>query len=192
MSPPSPSIADRVDTSVRKLQLLSKLLNAGLDELTPCTGPRSVDSDDLSALGDILRELAEVLDPIADAPESIRAWVPPPTRFERAEQIDPQTAAEIVADIDAIDADRPAVEVKPKRTLNIGERDAVDAAKTRLRGCIRLLDDLVERTDFASPDAVDGYDVIIDNMRDAVETLDCVFETADARDAKESRGRPAE
>lgn len=72
--------------------------------------------------------------------------------------------------------------------LTLDQRDQIDTAKARLRGCVRLMTRLTEDEDFNGEVDGDAMSVVIEDMREAVDALDATFAIAD-RNASESRRR---
>jgi hypothetical protein len=70
--------------------------------------------------------------------------------------------------------------------LTIDERAFVDAAKGRLRGCVRLLDVLQQETDFSNPEEIDAFGVLVDSLLKISEDLDRVFAVVDRRQGTEA------
>ncbi len=69
--------------------------------------------------------------------------------------------------------------------LTLGDRDVIDGAKARLRGCVTLLARLTEHDEFDADDPENRkvIGVLIDDLSAAVTALDETFEAADARNA---------
>lgn len=65
--------------------------------------------------------------------------------------------------------------------FTIDERDAIDRARTRLRGYITLLDSVVSDDMHDEPDVTEALDVLITDMRAAINAIDETFQAADER-----------
>lgn len=76
-------------------------------------------------------------------------------------------------------AGAPSAEAQVSLTLD--QRDAVDLAKSRLRGCVTLLFRAVDHHNFQTHDTEDHEAIgcLIDDMRAAIETIDDTFKAAD-------------
>ncbi|MEP7308213.1 MAG: hypothetical protein ABJA98_22135 [Acidobacteriota bacterium] len=77
------------------------------------------------------------------------------------------------------------IPVAPAGGLTTEERDAINLAKSRLRGCVALLALVDEHPDDESMvdgEPINAMGVLIDDMRDAVNVLYDTFEGADARE----------
>jgi hypothetical protein len=61
--------------------------------------------------------------------------------------------------------------------LTIAERDAIDGAKSRLRGYLALMASFIE-AEFAN-DGCEALEVLHESMVDAVRTIDTTFAAAD-------------
>jgi hypothetical protein len=79
--------------------------------------------------------------------------------------------------------DSKKCETKPLVHLNAEEVDDVYRARTRLRGCVRLLSDLYAREDEADSYTDEGvmgraaaFDVLIENLHEVSNSLDHVFD----------------
>lgn len=87
------------------------------------------------------------------------------------------------------------MKVIPKGAFfTVDERDAINHARARLRGCITILSQLLEgddawpldadtscRIDDRTRDDVEAYGVLLEDLRDGINTIDTTFEEADVR-----------
>ncbi|MEP7307637.1 MAG: hypothetical protein ABJA98_19210 [Acidobacteriota bacterium] len=76
----------------------------------------------------------------------------------------------------------PPVDAQVSFTLE--ERDAINLAKERLRGCTSILARLIDgNDDYPTSEEEDtaAYGVLVDDMKEAIRVLYDTFEAADAR-----------
>jgi hypothetical protein len=90
---------------------------------------------------------------------------------------------------------RPAAETSPiNMSLTVDQRDAIDAAQQRIRGCVTILDRL--RLDADASETFQAYDtggaleLLVDTMHAALDRVDQIFEAND-RASGELPARPA-